>query len=82
MRYVNHSSKYVVFTSFKYGCARNADWKFERFLISSVYMLYRAQAFRYFSFSAVSTVRLKELLVYSLPLVPNALSWWIMSAFR
>ncbi len=50
------------------------------FLISSVYMLYRAQAFRYFSFSAVSTVRLKELLVYSLPLVPNALSWWIMSA--
>lgn len=50
------------------------------FIISSGLMILRSQAFQYFKLSSVSIKRLKELLAYSLPLVPNALSWWIMSA--
>lgn len=50
------------------------------YICGSIFMLIRSQSFRYFKLSSVSVAKLKELLIYSLPLVPNALSWWIMSA--
>lgn len=50
------------------------------FVLSALYMFYRSQAFFFFKISLISKRVLKALLFYSLPLVPNALSWWIMSA--
>lgn len=50
------------------------------YILSALYMLYRSQAFLFFKINLVSKRVLKDLLFYSLPLVPNALSWWVMSA--
>lgn len=46
------------------------------FLASAV-MYVKEKMWRYFSFYAFSRTQMKELLQYSLPLIPNEISWWI-----
>lgn len=50
------------------------------FMISAFYMIFRSKTICYFEAGSTSWSSLKEMLRYSLPLVPNALSWWVMSA--
>lgn len=50
------------------------------FVFGSLFMLVRSKSTRYFRINCATKQALKELLAYSLPLVPNALSWWVMSA--
>lgn len=49
-------------------------------LAAAAYVFFRMHLVKYISLSAVSREKLKKLLVYSLPLVPNALSWWLVNA--
>ena len=46
----------------------------------SIILFLRTKAYRYTYFSSFSMATLKKMLKYSLPLVPNQLSWWIMNA--
>lgn len=46
-------------------------------LIASIIIICKERLWQYVSIKCFSYSRLKELLQYSLPLVPNAISWWI-----
>lgn len=45
--------------------------------VAALFILLKEQIWRFISFSKIKISRLKELLGYSLPLIPNAISWWV-----
>lgn len=49
-------------------------------IISIIYILFRSKLWKYYSAKSFELTRLKELLRYSLPLVPNELAWWAIRA--
>lgn len=49
-------------------------------IISSVYVALRVHLLKYLRLRRVKKNMVKEYLGYSAPLVPNAISWWILSA--
>ncbi len=44
-----------------------------------IYLFFALKIYKYISFKSNKTLR-KQMLKYSLPLVPNGISWWIVSA--
>lgn len=48
-------------------------------LIASIYLIIRINIFKYIDFKVLSKNSIKELALYSLPLIPNSISSWIMS---
>lgn len=49
-------------------------------IITILYLLLAQKMWRYFSFREFDTTIFKQMLSYSLPLIPNQLSWWVISA--
>lgn len=49
-------------------------------IVGSIILFWKEKAWIYFSFKRFSKKKLKEMLEYSIPLVPNAISWWIANA--
>lgn len=51
-------------------------------LISGVgtifFIILYSKSFRYFSFKSYSSTQLKDMLRYSIPLIPNLLMWWLI----
>jgi O-antigen/teichoic acid export membrane protein len=48
---------------------------------ASLYLFFKIKFLRFVDLKTISYLKIKELLVYSVPLVPNSISWWlIMSA--
>ena len=50
------------------------------YLISAIFMMVRAKFFEYVSFKCFDKLMAKKMIKYSLPMIPNALSWWCISA--
>ncbi|HPF83765.1 MAG TPA: oligosaccharide flippase family protein, partial [Bacilli bacterium] len=48
-------------------------------LISSIYLFIRLKLYRYLNFNVKDKKLAKELVKYSLPLIPNNISWWIIN---
>lgn len=48
--------------------------------VCAVYITARGELFRHFSVTKVNIEKLKQMLRYSIPLIPNNLMWWIMNA--
>ncbi|HCF37571.1 MAG TPA: hypothetical protein DER56_00610 [Thermosipho africanus] len=48
-------------------------------LITNIYLITAGKLYREISFKYASKSTLKEMIKYSLPFVPNDLSWWIMN---
>lgn len=48
--------------------------------LCGIFLCFSLKIHRYIKKQALSFVQIKECLKYSLPLVPNVLSWWIMGA--
>lgn len=48
-------------------------------LVSSFYLIIKLNLFKYIDFNKLSKIRIKELMVYSCPLIPNSISSWIIS---
>lgn len=46
-------------------------------LIGFVYLIYRLRIWKFIKGDAVNFKKIQEMLQYSLPLIPNAISWWI-----
>ncbi|WP_373243065.1 lipopolysaccharide biosynthesis protein [Lacrimispora indolis] len=46
-------------------------------LVAAIFIMLKEQIWRFLAFSKIKVARLKEMLAYSLPLIPNAISWWI-----
>lgn len=51
-------------------------------IIAAIYSLVLSKAYLYFSLHALSFSHLKEMLHYSIPLIPNNLMWWIVSSIN
>ena len=49
-------------------------------LLCILFLVFRLKIYKYIVFKSFSLKCLKDCLKYSLPLVPNVLSWWIMGA--
>lgn len=48
------------------------------FLVASSYTIIATHAYSYFSYKYVSVRAVKEMLSYSIPMIPNATLWWIL----
>lgn len=46
-------------------------------LVAALFILFKEKIWQYISLNRISTERTKSMLRYSLPLIPNAVSWWI-----
>ena len=44
-----------------------------------VYVFFSAKLYKYISFTLVSKKTIKEFLKYSIPMIPNSLSWWVVN---
>ena len=49
-------------------------------IICSIYILISTKTYKYIKLKFKNKEKIKEMLSYSLPLIPNALSWWIVNA--
>lgn len=49
------------------------------YIAMSVYLIMRTNCFKYISKNCFDKKILKELIKYSVPLIPNLISWWIVS---
>ena len=47
--------------------------------ICILYVVFNVKIFRYLSLKEIDKKTLKEILTYSLPMIPNSLSWWIVN---
>lgn len=50
------------------------------YFVAVLYLEYKLRIEEYLSIAAINVKRVKELLKYSLPLVPNSVCWWVVSA--
>lgn len=50
------------------------------YLCSFLYMFFSLKIYKYINIKKFSKILLKKLLHYSVPLVPNSLSWWVFTA--
>lgn len=48
------------------------------FSCNTLCLFFGAKLYRYFSFRAINKPLLKKMVLYSLPLIPNAILWWVM----
>ncbi|MBC2115088.1 lipopolysaccharide biosynthesis protein [Listeria booriae] len=48
------------------------------FAVNTLVLFFGAKLYKLFSFRAVNKALLKKMLIYSLPLIPNAILWWVM----
>ena len=51
-------------------------------IVGSLYSLFFSGAYKYLGFTRIDIVRLKEMLTYSVPLVPSAVTWWVIGAIN
>lgn len=49
------------------------------FLIGNIYLEYKGRIFKYISFKQADINEKKKLKKFSIPLIPNVISWWIMN---
>lgn len=47
--------------------------------LGGVYIIIKQKLYKYIDFKFIDIKMLKEMLKYSLPLIPNALSWWVVN---
>lgn len=52
------------------------------YFIVSVYTVVAAKEYTYFSFRRLSKLNLKEMLKYSIPMMPNSIMWWVLSTMN
>lgn len=48
-------------------------------LLSTIYLILRLQIYNFFSLKYLDLSLMRKILVYSLPMMPNAIMWWIMN---
>lgn len=49
-------------------------------LIGSLFLLFKTKLWKFLSKSSFDLSTIKEMLHYSIPLIPNAISWWVANA--
>lgn len=49
-------------------------------LLCIIYLFFSNKLYKYLNFDVKNSNKIKQMLGYSVPLIPNALSWWIVNA--
>lgn len=49
------------------------------FIIMNLYIFFRGELYKYIDLGKLDKKKLKIMVLYSIPLVPNTLNWWIMN---
>ena len=49
-------------------------------IICNIFLIFRLKLWEYLIFGKCDIYLVKEMLIYSIPLIPNALMWWVMNA--
>lgn len=49
------------------------------YVISIIFLLWRGKVPKDISIKKINVILLKKMLIYSVPLIPNALMWWVMT---
>lgn len=70
----------IFITLFRWGAYGMLLANFVAHLIGSVYLFIAEKTITKISFKSFNRNVLKKLLKYSIPLIPNAISWWILNA--
>lgn len=52
------------------------------YFVASVYTVIAAKEYTFISFRKISRIKLKEMLKYSIPMMPNSIMWWILSTMN
>ena len=52
------------------------------YALGALYSLIASGAFHYMSLKSISFVKCKEMLKYSIPLIPNGIMWWLVGALN
>ena len=52
------------------------------YFVASLYTVIAAKEYAFFSFRRISKVSLKEMLKYSIPMMPNSIMWWVLSTMN
>ena len=73
---INICANLILILGFHWGAASMLTAAFAANIVSIVYILYRAKFHAYYEIKFFNKKELKEFLSYSIPLVPNELSWW------
>ncbi len=50
------------------------------YIVGDILILVSSKYYKYFSLSCIKLQEMKRMIEYSLPLIPNNLSWWVMNA--
>jgi O-antigen/teichoic acid export membrane protein len=50
------------------------------YFLSSIFLIFKLKIWCFFKFNTVNIDNVKELAAYSLPLIPNTISWWLISS--
>lgn len=50
--------------------------------ISCIYTFFASKSYNFLSLNSISKKSYKEMLVYSIPLIPNGIMWWVVSALN
>ena len=69
----------VFIVAFKWGAYGMLLASFIANILCSVYIVIRLKIFKYCKIKYFDKDKLKQMLKYSIPLIPNAISWWVMS---
>ena len=51
-------------------------------IISAFYCILFSKIYDYISLSSIKILAIKEMLVYSIPLIPNSIMWWLVNALN
>lgn len=52
------------------------------YFVASVYTILAAKEYTYFSLKKFSIINLREMLKYSIPMMPNSIMWWVLSTMN
>ena len=70
----------VFIAGFKWGANGMLSANLIGNIICSIYIFFRKKIYKYIEFKDFSKDLLKKLLKYALPLIPNAIAWWIFNS--
>jgi O-antigen/teichoic acid export membrane protein len=66
----------------KYGVFGYVISQIGALFISSIYTFFFSRAYSFFKVSLIKKSTIREMLIYSTPLIPNSIMWWLISSIN
>lgn len=74
----NLISNFIFIYIYKFGASSILISSFVSNIISAIYIVILEKIYKYISTKNINLLIFKEMLKYSIPMIPNVLSWWIV----